>query len=77
MPQLWIQPRGKLEKKAACSLCCGDEIHTCCDRAFYFHSMLKIGAFPPVFPLMGSMVGAFYELFLWNLALSLYVVVLL
>ena len=32
-PQLWIQPRGKLEKKAVFSPCCGDETTTRYDRA--------------------------------------------
>lgn len=32
---------------------------------FYFHNILKIQTFY-LFSLMGSMIGAFYELFLWN-----------
>ena len=34
MPWLWIPPRGKLERKAAFSSCCGDEATTYYDRAF-------------------------------------------
>ena len=34
MPQPWIQPRGKPEKKTACLPYCGDETTTRYDRAF-------------------------------------------
>ena len=33
MPWLWIPPRGNLEKKAAFSPCCGDEVTIYYDRA--------------------------------------------
>ena len=32
----------------------------------FFYSTLKIYTFYLIFPLMDSMIGAFYELFLWN-----------
>ena len=40
-PQLWIQPRGKLEKKAVFSACCGDETTTHHDRAKSYSSLQK------------------------------------
>ena len=32
MPWLWIPQRGRLEKKAVCSPCCGEETTTCHDE---------------------------------------------
>ena len=39
MPQSRSPPRGELEKKAACSPCCGDETATYYDRAFFFKGL--------------------------------------
>ncbi|WP_337430828.1 hypothetical protein [Bilophila sp.] len=36
MPQAWIPPREKLEKKAVFSPGCGDEAITCYDAALRF-----------------------------------------
>ena len=33
---------------------------------FCFSNILKIYAFSPIFPLVGSMIGGFYWFFLWN-----------
>ena len=33
---------------------------------FCFSNILKIYAFSPMFPLVGSVIGEFYWLFLWN-----------
>ena len=44
MPQLWIPPRGKLEKKAVCPPCCEYETTACYDRAWKIHNKPHWGA---------------------------------
>ena len=42
MPEPWIPPRGKLEKKAIFSKHCGDETTTYSNRAFLFLLSLSL-----------------------------------